>query len=514
MAVEPIRVGPFSEGLNTVSDPTAIGDQEVTTLINLEVDPNGGSLVSRPPITLVGAPLPAGTTEGMAVLGYFSSNNQTHYLIATNRVNATYYFDGAVWVKIADFAATAMTQARDKAWLVAMPGTTAVGGSWSPGTGFVAEPNMPRGGCAITFKDRVWIGSMVGAGVDVSRLYLSSITTGTISWPATPIFLNIGPGDGENLVELATQYDSLILFKQRSTYTYQFSGDPSTGELRKQSSNTGATSKGCVAQFENRTFVVFDNKVYEFTNYMYQELNERVPLRAVNANASLTENVSISYWSDRLFVQFYDETFVYSLKSGTWCQWESTVLGNMGRVWPIPNEQGDRPRAYTYSTLKTGRVGLSQIIDHVGTAQEEMTCTVVTKNYDYNSAAAFKALKGWGVDVISKVEISAAAIPVVYATDVTWERLTLLGKTWEMLQNAGATWSRLLEPEVAVTDQVTTAGSGPGRKYVKFMQALRFRQIGYRITAKTMGDTSTAPFILFNLQTRVADKQQVSKRIS
>lgn len=522
MAVEPVRIGPFGGGLNTISDPTAIEDVEVSRLVNLEVDPNAGSLVSRPPITVLGATVPGADTTGMNVLGWFSTNVQTHFLIASNRNNATYYFNGAIWVKIADFAATAMTQARDKAWLIARPGSTDVGGSWSPALGFTPEPNMPKGGCAVTHKDRVWIGSTADAAVDGSRLYLSAITTGTVSWPSTPIFLNIGPGDGENLVELATNFDSLILFKQRSTYTYQFSNDPAVGELRKQSSTTGATNKGCVAQFENRIFVVFDNKVYEFTNYSYQELNEKVPLRATNPAATLVEFVSISYWSDRLFVQFYDETYVYALKSGTWSQWESEVVGFMGRMWPIPSEQGDKPRALTYPTTRTGRIGLYQCIDAIGSATEEITCTVVTKNFDYNTSAAFKALKSWGVDVISKVEIEAAALPVTYATDVTWDRLKLGpggdlpggGFTWGFLKSSGATWDRLIEPAVTVTDQVATEGSGPGRKYIKFRQALRFRQIGFRIEAKTMGDTATAPFILFNLMTYVADKQKVSKRIS
>src|SRR5690606_16293371 len=191
------------------------------------------------------------------VLGYYEANGGAKYLIASNRNNATYYWNGTSWLLITDtFAASAMTQARDKAWLVAPPSSTNPGGSWDPSTGFVPDANMPKGGCAVAHKDRVWIGPGKDATTNGARLYTSTITSSTITWPSTPVYLNIGAGDGENILDLAVYYDSIIIFKQGSTWSFTFSGDPSTGETRKQSDNIGVNAKGCVATFQNQIFVV------------------------------------------------------------------------------------------------------------------------------------------------------------------------------------------------------------------------------------------------------------------
>lgn len=741
MPANMIRLGPFNGGLNTFSDPTAIQDTELTELTNLELDIDG-SLRNRPPITEISAPLPGVEGSSPNVLGWYQGSGGVKYLVVSNRNDATYYFTGGGWVKICDFPATAIAQARDVIWLVAGVDTGDIGGSWSPTKGFDEFANMPKGGCAIAHKDRVWIGLGPDATSNGARLYLSSIESGGVTWPATPIYLQIGAGDGENIVELAVYYDSLVIFKQGSTYSFVFSSDPSSGEVRKQSENIGALDSRCVTGYQNQLYVVFDNKVYEFANYNFTELSKKVPLSSSDPSAGVTERSSISYWSDRLFVQFYDATYVYSLKTSTWSKWHSDLLTFMGRVWLVPGEQDDTPLAYTYSTA-VDNPNLYQIIDAVGLASEEMICSFQTKNYDYQNPSNFKALKTWGIDCISKVGVTAWALPVVYGNNtVTWDELkegkpaqpgpggtafafrenrnpipwpedtwevdtaysvsgensndlTLTtnagipgmdgnflsfpelelgssfsgwvgieskpvfvdpdktmsasffsrlkrassgvvemadvssvwawydedmsklgesdrvqhsasydfslfeyfenvatplpgsaygifhyqfnaggnraegdvmgliglnlfcggtptypfnselllpeqdidgntveyvtgvfsqaqyyeyqepyGYTWDYLKDNLATWDRLLEPLVQVESSVETLGSGPGRKFIKFPQALRFRQLGFRIEARTSGDISTAPFHVFSIMTKVGDKQYVSRRIS
>lgn len=562
MPANMIRLGPFLGGYNSFSDPTAIADNEVSELVNLELDLDG-SLRNRPPIVKVGGapgvPIPGGT--GIDILGWYKGSGGVKYLIATNRNNNTYYFDGTTWVSIAAFRAAAMAQARDKLWLIAPFGSASTGGSWTPSGGFVADANMPKGGTAIAFKDRVWIGLGKTATSNGARLYLSTITSGTVTWPVTPVFINIGSGDGENIVDLAVYFESLIIFKEGSTFSFSFGSDPALGEVRRQSENVGAIDKGCVTGFQNQLYVVFDDKVYEFSNYNYTELNKKVPLRANNPSVSILERTSISYWSDRLFVQFYDVTYVYQIQTGSWAVWDSALVEFMGRVWLIPGEQDDQPKAYTYAPTATDS-NLYEIVDAIGSNAEAMVCSVATKNYDYQNPSNFKALKNWGVDCISKIQIEAWARPIVYNNiEVTWDLLkngnvefpgnggtrydmTIVGAvggepgvlyvtqpngvierwaptvqaggyTWDYLKDTlMATWDRIFEPDVEVQEQVDTAGTGSGRKYIKFPQALRFRQIGFRLAAETNGDTSTAPLHIFSLMTKVADKQYVSRRIS
>lgn len=514
MAVEEVRLGPFQGGLNTFSDPTAIGDTELATLINFECDIDG-SLVNRPPVVQAGAAIPNSTNFGIDVLGFYEANTGAKYLIASNRNGGTYYFDGAAWVPITlTFAATAIAQYRDEIWLVASPTSVNPGGKWSLSGGFSADANMPKGGCAIAHKDRVWIGPGASATTNGARLYLSNIVSGAVSWPAVPVYLQIGAGDGQNIVDLGVYYESIIVFKQGSTYRYSFTGDPSLGQISRVSDNIGAIAKGCFAGYRNEMYVLFDNQVYQFTNYNYDQLNIKVPLKANNPAANLAESTSISVWAERLFVQYYDVTYVYSLKTRTWSVWDSTAVDFMGRFWAIPGQQGSLPTAYTYRTAKTGFLGLYTCKDGITTDSEDMTCTVVTKNYDYMSSARFKRLVSWGVDLISKVDVTATVSPVTYSTAVTWDQLKNAGITWDFLKNGGYTWDRPMDFSVTVVDPVSTAGSGTGRKFIKFLKSIRFRQVSFKLEVMTDGSTSTAPIRIFNIMTRVADKQYVSKKIS
>lgn len=514
MAVEEIRLGPFVQGLNTFSDPTAIGDTELAQIINFESDIDG-SLVNRPPIEDIGSAIPGSTNFGINVLGFYEATTGAKYLIASNRDGSTYYFNGATWTLITNtIAASAMAQYRDEVWLVAEPGSANPGGKWSLSGGFTADANMPKGGCAVAHKDRVWIGPGANATANGARLYLSNIVSGAVSWPVTPLYLQIGAGDGQNIVDLGVYYESIIIFKQGSTYRYSFTGDPSLGQISRVSDNIGAISKGCFAAYRNEMYVLFDNKVYQFTNYNYDQLNIKVPLKAGNPAANLAESTSISVWADRLFVQYYDKTYVYSLNTRTWSTWQSNDLEFMGRFWAIPGEQGTLPTAYTYRTAKTGFLGLYICKDGITSATESMTCSLVTKNYDYMSSARFKRLVSWGVDLISKVDITATVTPVVYATSVTWGELKANHITWDFLKSGGYTWDRLTNFSVTVVDPVSTAGSGTGRKFIKFLKSVRFRQVSFKLEATTNGDTTTAPVRIFNIVTRVADKQYVSKKIS
>ena len=510
---EEVRIGPFIGGLNTLSDQTSIEDFELVEQTNFELDIDG-SLVSRPPIATTGITLTLGASGNMKYLGYFVTTGGAPYLIASDGYTSTYYFNGTAWTLITNtISAAAMCQYKDKAWLVAPIGSANPGGTWTPGGGFVADANMPKGACIIGHKERVWVGLGKTATSNGTRLYLSDITGGLPTWPASPNFVDIGPGDGQNIVDLTTYYSDVVIFKQGSTYRYAYDADPSTGSISRISDNIGAADANCFAAYENQLYVLFDNKVYQFTNYNYDRLNLKVPLVADNPAVNLSEYYSISVWSDRVFVAFYDKLFVYSLRTRTWCEWQSDSLTNIGRMLPIPGQQGTSPTAYTYSTVPRANT-LYKIIDGVGTPSEDMTCSFLTKNFDYQSPSRFKRLWWWGADVISKVGISVEARPVTYVVSVTWNQLNSGGYTWDALKNAGATWDRLLSPSIVVADSVSTAGLSDGRKFIKFLKSLRFRQIAFSVSVDTDGSSTTAPVRVFSLITKVRDKAGVGQRIS
>lgn len=509
MPGEEIRIGPFIGGLNTFSDPTAIEDTELTELVNFELDLDG-SLVSRPPIEDINVTMTLGLSGNMKLLGYFVTTGGAPYLIGSDGLNSTYYYDGTSWNLITNtISASALCQFRDSAWLVAPIGSANPGGKWNPTAGFTTEPNMPKGAVIVANKERLWIGLGAAATSNGTRLYLTDLVSGVPTWSATPSYVDIGPGDGQNIVDLAVYYSDIIVFKQGSTYRFAFDADPSVGSIARVSDNIGATGARCHATYENKVYVLFDNKVYEFSNYAFDRLNDKVPLQADNPSVTLSEYNNISVWADRLFVTFYDRTYVYSLRTRTWSEWSSALLTNIGKIFPLPGQQGVMPVAYTYSTVPRANK-LYKISDFLSAATETMTCRLKTKNYDYLTPHRFKKLFWWGADVLCKTAISVEVAPIVYSTAVTWGQMTAGGYLW----NHGGTWDRPLDISYTVTDEVVTEGVTGERKYVKFFKTLRFRLVSFTLEVETDGSSSQAPVRVYRLMTGVRDKAPVSKRIS
>lgn len=522
-AYQDINIGPFVGGLNTLSDQTSISDTELFQCENFELDQDG-SLVSRPPVRKMSTLL--ASTKALKLLGYFiDSTSQAVYLIGTDRTGNTYYLSSGNWVLLTDtFAATACLQFRDKLYLVAPLSSANPGGTWTPGGGFVADAAMPKGACIVRNKERLWIAQGKDATSNGSRVYVTDIGTGgALTWSGN--FISVSTGDGENVVDLCVYNSDLVIFKQRSTWRFAFGSDPASGYFTNLSQTIGANDTGCWCAFEDQLFLIYNNAVYEFTNYNFNRINVTVPLEAQNLSASLTEAFNISAWSYRILVSYFDTLYVYNLKNRTWSTWKSSRIGSFGRFFALPGAQSSRPVAYLYSTQPAGTAGdvangLYQVVDLIeaglstdATASESFTCTLETKNYDYQSPSKWKRLAWWGIDILSRSTISVWAQPVQYAQTVTWGQL-FAGYTWGGIYNAGGTWGRPTEISYTVSDTVTSVDISTGRKLIKFLKSLRFRQISFRIQATTYGTSDSAPVRLYRISTRVKDKQTVSKKVN
>lgn len=60
MSGTPVKIGPFTNGLNILNEPTTIADTECVELLNFDVDLDG-SIVSRPPIVEISNGIAGGT---------------------------------------------------------------------------------------------------------------------------------------------------------------------------------------------------------------------------------------------------------------------------------------------------------------------------------------------------------------------------------------------------------------------------------------------------------------------
>ena len=329
MAREPLVIGPFAGGLNLFDDPTSVKDTETVECLNWDTGLDG-SLRSRPPFQNLNTPMKLGPTGSMQMLGFFYQSGGLVYLIASDGLNTTYAYSNGTWSVATDkFSATAMVQFDNKAWLVAPTSTAAAGGAWTPGGGLVEDANMPHGETIVAYKSRLWI-SPGRNNSNSTRLYYSKVLGQSNFW-ATPSFVDIGAGDGQDIVLLSTYYNSLVVFRTQSIYTFSYTADPAQGSVSLLVPGVGLTSKNCLVEFENYLYFMYDDKAYQFINNTAQQINLKVPFSAANT-ANIALPLSVSLFNNRVIYHYYDTMYVYSLRTRTWTRWKSPQYGAIGQI--------------------------------------------------------------------------------------------------------------------------------------------------------------------------------------
>ena len=512
-AREPLVIGPFAGGLNTYDDPTAVQDNEVVEALNF--DPGlEGSLKSRPPFEDLGTSLALQATGDAHLLGFFYASDGQEYLIASDGLSKTYYYLNGAWtVLTAGFAATAMAQFDGKAWLVSPVTSLSPGGYWTPAGGFVADSNMPHGDSILAYKFRLFVAPGKNAP-NGTRVYYSKVLGQANFWTA-PGFVDIGAGDGQSIVHLMLYYNSLVIFRTGSIYTFEYISDPATGAVSVLVPGVGLTSKECVVAYENYLYFMYDEKGYEFISNRAHQINVKVPFTALS-KANVASPFAVSLFNERIVFSYYDTMYVFSLKTRTWTRWRTPTYGAIGKiVSPQADDAVTTAYAIPSSVVPAGatrQCKLLRITDAVGNVGEPFTCELQTKNYNYKLASNNKRLFWWGVDALFRSKIKGQAFPVVYNNQVTWGQLIAGGVTWGQLLSG--TWGSPFIGDTSEATEYDLNNLGSTRKFVKFRKSMRFRQIYFKIVFDTDGSVGTAPVQVFTLTADVATKERVSKAIS
>lgn len=506
---QPLRLGPFTDGLNTASDPTAIADSELAVCINFELDIDG-SYISRPPL------------EEKAGSGSFTERpiflceavfGNDHYAIASN-TNGVFYYIGGSWTLITNtFQAYAAVQYVDKVYLVAMPGSANPGGKWDPSGGFVAVSAIPKGQAAVIYKDRLFIAPGVLSTSNSSRLTFSD--NGNFdSWPA-PNFIDITPGDGSKLIDLTVYQNSLLLFKNMSSYLLAYETSPTAAALTPISSTIGVSQQFNVLNYENQIYIFHNGWVYEIIGLDFNRLNTKVPfLRDDTAPSSFSETIILSKLEDRLICRYYRNTYVFGLRTRTWSQWESEsdTLHYFGPILTIHPTTGSEYYAGSNlqsneSVIKFFNKAEPSTLEKTIAANKTITCRIQTKNHDFAVSHQFKRLWWWGADISTNNDVYGIVTPISFTFVTTWDALE--ETDWDSL----FTWDNPLTTPSTITTVVPT-GTGTARRFLKFLKALRFRQINFAVQLTTDGSTVDGPARLFTITAIIESKQAVSKAVN
>lgn len=508
MPATPVKIGPFAGGLNSYSDPTAVGDNECIDILNFDIDLDG-SLYSRFPFSVVDEPSGTGS---LFLLGWFVNTNGDRYLIGST-TSGTYARNEEtdVWSTITTtISATAMVQYANKTWLIAPAASANPGGYWEPTGGFVADADIPKGNTACIYKERLFV---AGNGVNANRVYFSN-PADFGAWNTSVNFFDARSGDGQSIIKLFVFQDTIVIFKENSTYVFSYDSAPARGAVRIINTAIGTTNRYCVIEHENSLYVHHDDAVYQLANWTFTMINLKVPFEYAALFGGYNTEASLSILADRLVVHHYDRIYVFNLRNATWTIWETSVDFLFNYFLRVPIKDPTEAERY-YGGCRRSTAGTNRRLFHwspeysagVG---EEMNCYVITKVYDFNVPYSFKRLFWWGVDILSRRDLSYTAHPVQYTRAVTHDEMAAF--THDQL--ATGSHAQPFSVSVDVSGSMSISNSLGNRMFVKLLKSLRFRQIYFTVAGTTAGTVITAPLRLYSIIAFIDSRQLVSKQVS
>lgn len=528
----------FTGGLNNYWDQSAIADNELASIVNMEFTTNG-ALISRPPIykeTSGGTPVTTPVAgQAIDIIGTYIKNDGTRYLVVTTTAKTWIYSVTAkTWTEIAAFKASDCTQYLNK--IVLCSTTAGQGGYWENGT-FTNTPTMPALGGIELFQTR-FFGYGVQGTATANIIYWSNISTAGPSGESTSVwnwltaennlmYVEIGGGDGQWITAIAQGYNDIVIFRNRSTYRYSYGDVPEEGTMQAMQQDIGAESRRSVVKFENAHFVLSGGILYKYQNWLYYPLNAaKVKFETYDYDKRFQHAVSIV--GRRCIVFHNGGVFSYNLDTETWSEWEST--SRVAYFWTVPRRSEELEESLFYGISGgTADFSLWRIEDQpfsaVGT--EDMKCSIRTKIYDFQSPVEWKRLFMWTADIATAKPVKAVVYPVALpetAAQLSWDQISKdyvdeTGfKTWDDLSYdtlgdiTYGTWDNLAKPSGGIETLVDSFVSGAVlRIEAKLNQSLRFRRIYFELYLDCDGTASTSPVQVFSITPMIGSKAKISK---
>jgi hypothetical protein len=535
----------FTGGLNNYWDQSSIEDSELASVINFEFTSNG-ALTSRPPIYLekddedevVATPA---ESEPVDIIGTYIEQGGDRYLVAVTDDKTWIYNVGTkLWTEIADFRASDCTQYLNK---IVLCSETQAGGSWEDDV-FTETPTMPYLGGIELFQTR-FFGFGVQGTPTANIVYWSNISTAGPSGESTSVwdwedefdaklYVEIGGGDGQWITAMAQGYNDIVIFRNRSTYRYSYGELPEEGTMQVMQQDIGAETRRSVVKFENAHLVLSGQTLYLYQNYLYYPLNsEKVRFTPDNSFERRFEH-AISMVGSRCIVFHNGGIYSYDMDTRTWSQWTSS--SRIGYFVTVPRRYEDDSEELYFGISGSAELDAPGITDYSiyrieddptsSIGSEEMTCSLRTKIYDFQTPVEWKRLYFWTADITTARIVRAVAVPVAIreeALAVHWDELSSDGAydnsfyTWDELSKEDefddrfGTWDR---PKTPGTIETVIEDFPQGqliRMETKLDNSLRFRRIYFELYLSCDGTAATSPVQVFSIIPMVGAKAKIAR---
>jgi hypothetical protein len=521
------RLGPFTEGLVQLLEPSAISDAALSEIINFEQELDG-SLKNRPAIVSDSALPDAGADNTLLGPDYYTdTSGNTFAVVTVGTTTRLYNIVTKVWTQIWAHKASGWVQYDNKVVLIS---ETVVGGYWEAGV-FTATPTMPLGSDIVFFKERFWAFGVRGTA-NATTVWFSNLTaagppaTTIYTWSALDYF-TVSQGDGEWVTGIIAGVNSLYIFRNASAWKFSYNSTPlASGTLSNLSTTVGADNKWSFSRYENYYVVLSNGTLYEMINEYFYPLNElKVNFQRSAYVASRSIETCLSIFGDRAIVWYYGAIYVFNMKLRGWTRWLTTTT-NAARFLQIPQTalQRGEPAALA---VTGGTVTAQKVLYRIkeGTVSgngEEMSCMIRTKAYDFG-ISALKRLFYYDAEVRTSRGVDSFVFPITLPAEdpgVTWNQMTLaywptnspdIGdllqlQTWNSPLSAGSITS--------FEDSVDFPTTNPLQLLIKFIRGGFARRFYFEFYISTNGNGSTSPVRIYTITVYVGEKAYAAAKVS
>lgn len=561
-------IGPFTGGLNNVLDPTSVADNELVECVNFEITEEG-TLTSRPPITVnqwghdygtggngsmprqtngkAVVPIAVGRykNDGAAVLyKYFAGkiwwermNNAANSLtIGLNEIDG---FDQTGNIEIGHTAvqyqnAMYFTNARQKN----LVGKITIGSNT-----FTPIATMPTGQTILNHKSRLFVfpgpQTLAAENDNNSKFFYSSAPyDGGNNWDVAKNFVNVGFGDGQYISSALVYNGDILIFKENSTWRFAYEANIGQGSLDMINANVGSYGAHTTTMCNGAVYTFYEGDVHEIFNYQWQNISRKVKFTRspLSEGEGYVDGITLNSIGDRVILSYYGRMYVYSQRSRTWSEWESenAISRGLNVSAAVMDDRETEMLLCSYykHTNKPAEVDnnwritrLFRIFDSIDAIfdvnkseadansqnREEYELRLRTKSYDLGIDSAFKRLMWWGASVLTRTDVQGQATVVVNNAGFTWDDLN--GVLYSDLERS--TWDSLLDILPNVTTDVDSENyASHGRKFIKFLKGLRFRQIYFTYKTIVDGTNNTIPSKVFSFTAVYRGKTKMAKELS
>jgi hypothetical protein len=335
-------------------------------------------------------------------------------------------------------------------------------------------------------------------------------------------YIDCAAGNGQKLVSLTRLGQDIVLFKEHSTNRFTYTTDPRKAELNEVDATIGVPAINCNTVYNNNTiYVLHDNAVYELFQFTYTRISTNIDMVQVSdLDLFAKDQYGLTLHRDRLFVRYFKNLYVYSLKVKRWSAWVSTRKFSKIVVIPSATVGLDTAYATSASSAKPGEsywfqdVGKTDDVGAAGSPIEVFQGRIQTKTLDFDMPQSYKVLFWWGIAIATSGKFTATLnIPNANKNSTYSEILALYG-TWASAQAVGIKWSN--NKDINIPDTVLPTLGGYARKFIKLLKKVRFRQVYFTLVFDVIsnGGVADATLRVYDLTIFMKQKQGVVRETS